>query len=116
FQTHFRCRKEQDSHFRRLRENFGLIENLVVQGNGEGAEAEIARALEQLMRSIVEVVLRIVESVNMEIDLDPFLFRSLLLLMIVPLLVLDLFSAGHLGTLNAVFTPRLLLLRRIVRK
>ena len=70
-EPHLGRRDEQDSHRRGVGENFRPIEDLVVQGNRERAETEIAGSLKQLMGGIIEMIFRIVERVDMEIDLDP---------------------------------------------
>src|SRR6266446_5316218 len=70
-QPHFGRRNEQNPHRRSIRENFRAIEHCIVQRDGEDAETELLRALEQLMRRIIDHILRIVESVDVKIDLDP---------------------------------------------
>src|SRR2546423_9731956 len=65
FQSHFRGRDEEDVHRGRVGKDARLIENFVMQGNREGAETKRARAFEQLMRGIIEVVLGILKRVNM---------------------------------------------------
>ena len=67
---------EQNSHRRGVGENFRSIEDLVMQRNCERAETELAGPLEQLMRGIIEMIFRIVEGVDVEIDLDPVGFCS----------------------------------------
>ncbi len=62
---------EQNSHRGGVGKNFRPIEDLVVQRNGERAETEIAGSLKQLMGGIIEMIFRIVERVDVEIDLDP---------------------------------------------
>src|SRR5207253_8396266 len=52
-------------------ENFRPIEDRVVQRDREYTEAELFRALEQLVRRVIDHILRIVERVNMKVDLDP---------------------------------------------
>src|SRR5205807_2300191 len=54
------------------------IKNRVVQGNGEDGETESPRPSQKFMRRIIQFVLRIIESVNMEIELEPIacLFTS----------------------------------------
>src|SRR5205814_5225190 len=74
FEPHFRRRDQQNPYPRRIRENFGSIENRIVQRDCEDAKSQGSRALEQFVRGIVERVLRIVERMDMEIDLDPFFF------------------------------------------
>ena len=64
---------EHDPHRRGVGEHFRPIENLFVQGDGEGTETKLPRALKQLVGGVIEVILRIVESVDMQIDLDPLL-------------------------------------------
>ena len=70
-QPHFGRRNEQNPHRRCIRENFRAIEHCIVQRDGEDAETELLRALEQLMRRIIDHILRIVESMDVKIDLDP---------------------------------------------
>jgi len=70
-QTHFSRRYQQNSHRGRIRENFRAIEHRVVQRNGEHTETEQPRTLEQLMRRIIDHVLRIIEGVDVEINFDP---------------------------------------------
>src|SRR5437588_5439183 len=70
-QPHFGRRNEQNPHRRCIRENFRAIEHCIVQRDGEDTETELLRALEQLMRRIINHILRIVESVDVKIDLDP---------------------------------------------
>src|SRR5205085_12664845 len=107
FQPHFRRLKEENSHGRGVRKNLRPIEHLVVQGNGKRAKSEIARALEQLMRGVVEMILGVIQGVDVEIDLDPILLRSgLELVVLLLLLVLDHFSSRHRLSLNAGSRPR----------
>src|SRR6266699_3611159 len=70
-QPHFGRRNEQNPHCRCIRENFRAIEHCIVQRDGEDTEPELLRALEQLMRRIINHILRIVESVDVKIDLEP---------------------------------------------
>src|SRR6267142_354215 len=70
-QTNFRRRNEQNPHGGGVRENFRAIKNSIVQRDGENAKAEESRALEQLMRGIIDNVFGIVERVKVQIELDP---------------------------------------------
>ena len=70
-EPHLGCRDEQNSHRRGVGKNFRSIEDLVMQCNCERAETEVAGSLEQLMRGIIEMIFRIVECVDVEIDFDP---------------------------------------------
>ena len=83
FQPHLGCLDEQNSHRRGVGKNFRPIEDLVMQGNCERAKAEIAGSLEQLMRGVIEMIFRIVECVDVEIDFDPvgFVARAHLVLL-----------------------------------
>src|SRR5256714_3465916 len=65
-------RDQENAHADRIREDFRAVENGVVEGDGENAKAKRARPFKKLMRRIIQSVLRIVERVDMEIDLDPF--------------------------------------------
>ena len=47
------------------------IKNRVVQGNGEDGETESPRPSQKFVRRIIQFILRIIEGVNMEIELDP---------------------------------------------
>lgn len=84
---------EENSHRRRLGKHFRSIEDLIVQSDGERAETELARPFQKLVRGIIEMVLRIVEGMDMEIELDPILFPCLAL--------------RHRLKLDAGFGPRL---------
>jgi hypothetical protein len=98
FQPHLRRLKEKNAHGGGIGEDLWPVEHFLVQGDGERSETEIARSFEQLMRSVIEMILGIVESVDVEIDLDP----------IVLLLVIVIDSPFlHRPSLNAGFTPRL---------
>ena len=70
-QPHLGGRDNQDSHAGGIREDFRAIENGVVQRNREHAKAEVSRPLEELLRRVIEHIFRIVQRVNVEIDLDP---------------------------------------------
>ena len=70
-QTNFGRGNEENSHFSGIGENFSAIEDSIVQRDGEHPEAQHASAFEQLMRGVIDFVFRIVEGVNMEIELDP---------------------------------------------
>ena len=87
--THLRRRDENNSHLRRIRENVRAIEDFIMQRNRERSEAELAGAFQQLMRSVIEPILRIVESMDVQVELDP---RLLLLVF-------------HNGSLTAGFRP-----------
>ena len=76
FEPQFGGLDEQNSHRGGVGKNFRPIENLVVQSNRESAEAELARAFQQLMRGVIETIFRIVERVDVKIDFDPL--RSVL--------------------------------------
>lgn len=71
FEAHLRGGNEKNSHPGRIRENFRAIEERVVQCNREHAKAKRARPFEKLVRRVIEGVLRIVERMDMEIELDP---------------------------------------------
>ena len=71
FQPQFGCRDQQDTHFRGLSEDVRAIKDLVVQGNRKRSEAEFASAFEQLLRGIIKMISRVIEGVNMQIELDP---------------------------------------------
>ncbi len=73
FQSHFGGRNEDDAHGVGVGEDFRPVENFIVICNGERAKAELAGAFEKLMRRVIELILRIVEGVDVQIDLDPFL-------------------------------------------
>src|SRR6266550_5322124 len=51
--------------------NLRPIKNRVVQGNGEDGETESPRPSQKFVRRIIQFVLRIIEGVDMEIELDP---------------------------------------------
>ena len=72
FQPHFRGRDQQNPHPRGVCKNFGAIENSVVQRDREDAKAQGSCALQQFMRGIVECVLRIIERMDMKVEVDPF--------------------------------------------
>ena len=74
-QPHFRGRNKENTHRGGVRENLGAVKHLVVERNCEHAEAERARAFQQLMGGIIDRVLRIIERVKMEIDFDPIVVR-----------------------------------------
>jgi len=82
FQAHLRCLEEENSHRGGVGEDLRPIEDLIVKGNGERAETELARALEQLMRSVIEMIFGIVERVDVEIDLDPIFLLLLLMILL----------------------------------
>ena len=73
FQANFRRRNQQDSHFPGIRENFGPIEDGIMQGDGEHVKSQHARAFEQLMRGVIDLVLGIVQGVDVQIEFDPVL-------------------------------------------
>ena len=100
FQPHLRGRDEQDSHRRGVGKNLRPIENLVMQRNGKRAETELARPLEQLMGRVVEPIFRILERVNMQIDLDP-----IFVLRLVIVIVLDTAASLHSRTIDAASGP-----------
>ena len=100
-EPHFRCLDQKDAHFRRIGEHVRAIKDLVMQGDGERAETELARTFQKLMRGVIEMILRIVEGVNVEIELNPVLLPHFLLLLL-----------HGFGSLAASFTPRLQLLCR----
>ena len=74
FEPHFRRRNQQNSHPGGVSENFGPIEDSIVQRDREDAKPEGNRALEQFVRGIVEGVLRVLQGMDMQIELDPFAF------------------------------------------
>ncbi len=74
FETNFGSGNQENAHAGRVRENFRAIENGIVQGDSENAKAERAGPFKKLMRGVIQNVLRIVEGVDMEIELDPFCF------------------------------------------
>ena len=76
FEPHLGRLNEENSHRGGVCIDFRPIEDLVVQGNRERAETELARSLEELMRGVIEMIFRIVERVDMEIDLDPIALRA----------------------------------------
>jgi hypothetical protein len=71
FKPHLGRRDKQDSHRGGVGKDFWPIEDLAMQRNCERAETEIAGSLKQLMSGIIEMIFRIVERVDVEIDLDP---------------------------------------------
>ena len=73
-QTHFRGGNQQNPHRGGIGKHFRSIKDGIVQRDGEHAKAQVVRPLEQLMRGIIDDVLGIIQSVNMEIDFDPFVF------------------------------------------
>ena len=73
-EPHFRGRNEENPHPRRIRKNFDTIEDRVMQRDGEDAKAKSHGALEQFVRGIIEGVLRVVQGMDMQIELDPFAF------------------------------------------
>ena len=77
-------RDEQNSHLLRVGENFRSIENLVVQSDRESAETERLCSFEQLVGSVIETILRIVERVDVEIDLDPIFLLLWLMILLHP--------------------------------
>ena len=81
-QPHLGGLDEQNSHGGSVGENLRSIENLVVQRNGERAETELARPLQQLMGGVIETIFRIVERVDMQIDLDPILVLLLVIVIV----------------------------------
>src|SRR5437016_1584424 len=70
-QPHFGRRNEENPHRRCIRENLRAIEHCIVQRDGEDTEPELLRPLKQLMRRITNHILRIVESMDVKIDLEP---------------------------------------------
>ena len=78
-EPHLGCLDEQNSHRRGVGKNLRSIEDLVMQCNCERAETEVAGSLEQLMRGLIEMIFRIVECVDVEIDFDPVGFVLVLL-------------------------------------
>jgi len=77
FEPYFRGRDEENPHAGRIRENFSAVENSVMQRDRQDAEPEGPCALEELVRGIVEGVQRIIERVDMQVDLDPRLVGRL---------------------------------------
>src|SRR5690242_17634294 len=73
-QPYFSGGNEQNSHARGIGEHFGAIEHRVVQSDCENAEAELFGALQKLVRRVIDDVFRIIERMNMKIDLDPIGF------------------------------------------
>ena len=63
---------QKNAHARRVRENFRAVENRIVERDSENAKAKRTRPFKELMRGIIQRVLRIVEGVDVEICLDPF--------------------------------------------
>ena len=74
-QSNLGGRDDQHSHAGGIRENFRAIENGVVQRNREHTKPERPGPLEELVRRVIERVLRIVERMEVEIDLDPLGIR-----------------------------------------
>jgi hypothetical protein len=93
FEPHLGRLDKENSHCGRIGKDLRPIENLIVEGNGKCAKAESARAFQELVGSVIEMILRVVERVDMEIELDPILFLR--------------FSIRHWWKLDAGCTPRL---------
>ena len=74
-QPQLRGGNEQNSHRRRIRKHFRAIENFIVQRDRKHPETEATRPLQQLVRAVVEMVLRVVKGMDMEIDLNPVSIR-----------------------------------------
>src|SRR5216683_4952750 len=72
FQFEFGGGDQEDAHLRGIGKNFRAIKNGVVQRNCQDSKAKHTCTLEQLMRRIVESVFGIIESMNVQIELDPF--------------------------------------------
>src|SRR5439155_27042301 len=87
--------------------NFRTIENGVMQRNREHAKPERSGPFEELMRGIIERVLRIVERVDVEIDLDPIVIA----LICVRLHLGNLWIATREATVKADFASALALAR-----
>ena len=92
---------EKNAHPGSIREDLRAIENGVVQSNSEDAKPERTGALEQLMRRVIERILRIVERVNVEVDLDPID----LLVVGIRLHLSNLWFATREATGNKDFSP-----------
>src|SRR4051794_18358244 len=61
FDSHFSRWNEQDAHCGCVSKDLGPIENSVVQGNRQYAEAECTRPLKQLVRGIINDVFGVVD-------------------------------------------------------
>ena len=53
--------------------DFRIFEDGIVQSDGKDAEAERLRTLEQLVRGIIDHILRVIQGVDVKIDLDPII-------------------------------------------
>lgn len=77
-EANFRSRNKQDPHLRGMRKNLFMIKNRVMQGDCQNTKAQRPRALQKLVRRIVDDVLRIIVGVNVEINFDPLALVSVL--------------------------------------
>ena len=73
-ETNFSGGNDKNSHLGSIGKDFRTIEDSVMQSNSKDAKPERAGALEQFMRRIIERVFRIIERVDVEVDLDPIGF------------------------------------------
>jgi hypothetical protein len=89
FKTNLSRRDQKDAHAGRVREHFRAVKNRVVKGDGENPKAKAAGPLQELMRGVIERVLRIVERMDMEIELHPLWFSHV--------------AANYTGILNPLF-------------
>ena len=98
FEPHLGRLDKENSHRGGIGKDLRPIENLIVEGDGKRPEAEFACAFQELVGGVIQMILRVVERVDMEIELDPILFFR--------------FSIRHWWKLDAGCTPRLRLLWR----
>ena len=70
-QANFRRGNKQDPHCCGIREYFRSIKDSVVQRDRESPKTKCTSAVQQLVRRVIDCVLRIIQGVDMQIDLDP---------------------------------------------
>ncbi len=71
FDPHLSGGNQQNSHGRRVSENFRTIEDRIMQGDCQDAEPELARPLEKLMGRVIDDVLGVIQRVDVQIHFDP---------------------------------------------
>src|SRR4030095_2397049 len=72
---HFRSGAQENPESLGIGENLRPIKDRIVQSNGEDRKAEAACPRQEFVRRIIQFVLRIIEGVNMKIELDPIRLR-----------------------------------------
>lgn len=78
-EPYFCCGDEQNSHRRGVREHLLSIKHGIVKSDGEDTEAQRLGALEQLVRGIIDHILRIIERMDVKIDFHPIRLCALAL-------------------------------------